>query len=343
MTELLTVRNIVKSFAGPSGMSATLRRQPPPSMRAVDDVSLEVGRREILGLVGESGSGKTTLARCLVRLYEPDSGTATFDGQDIFGASPSQLRQIRRRMQLIYQDPYSSLNPQISVGDAIAEPALVHGLVKGRAASRALAAELLDSVGLAPSDASRRPRQLSGGQRQRVAIARALSVQPELLIADEAVSALDVSVQAQVLNLFADLAEHRQLAMIFVSHQLAVIAQLAQRVAIMYRGRIVETGTTADVFSAPRHPYTSLLLSAHPDVDRPKVRGASSVARDVTVLQPVQGGCRFRDRCSLAQPICADVDPPAVDMGNGHRSWCHVLPTWPVADAGLARPVQEVS
>jgi oligopeptide/dipeptide ABC transporter ATP-binding protein len=342
MSDLLVVRNVVKSFPGPSDMGSTLRRQPRPTVRAVDDVSLDVGRQEILGLVGESGSGKTTLARCLVRLYEPDSGTATFDGQDIFGASPAQLRQIRRRMQLIYQDPYSSLNPQMSVGEAISEPARVHGLVQGGAASRALVDELLDSVGLAGADATRRPRQLSGGQRQRVAIARALAVRPELLIADEAVSALDVSVQAQILNLFADLAEHRQLAMIFVSHQLAVIAQLARRVAIMYRGRIVETGRTAAVFTAPRHPYTSLLLAAHPDVDQPKVRGALAPDRELSVLPSAPGGCRFRDRCELAQPICAEVDPPPVDLGDGHLSWCHVLPTRPAVAATTGLPARGV-
>jgi len=336
MTELLQVRDLVKSFPLPAAISATVRRAPRPSMRAVDGVSLDVGRQEILGLVGESGSGKTTLARCLVRLIEPDSGTATFDGQDVFGANPAQLRLIRRRMQLIYQDPYSSLNPLISVGDAIAEPARVHGLVHGRAGARALVEELLDSVGLSRADAQRRPRQLSGGQRQRVAIARALALQPELLIADEAVSALDVSVQAQILNLFADLAEHRHLAMIFVSHQLAVIAQLAQRVAIMYRGRIVETGSTAAVFTAPQHPYTSLLLAAHPHVDQPKVRGVAAPERDVAAAPPLVGGCRFRDRCALAQAICAEVDPPMVDLGGGHRSWCHVVPAATLAARGTA-------
>jgi oligopeptide transport system ATP-binding protein len=325
MNELLVVRDLVKTFPLPQALAAQVRRQAAPTMTAVDGVSLEVGRREIVGLVGESGSGKTTLARCLVRLIEPDSGSATFDGQDLFGADADHLRAIRRRMQLIYQDPYSSLNPLISVGAAIAEPARVHGLVKRGAAQRALVAELLQSVGLSQNDADRRPRALSGGQRQRVAIARALALQPELLIADEAVSALDVSVQAQVLNLFADLAEHRQLAMIFVSHQLAVIAQLANRVAIMYRGRIVETGSTADVFTRPQHPYTALLLTAHPDIDAPKARGVGVTAqRPVAGLPLTPGGCRFRDRCPIAQPVCADVDPPPIEVGPGHRSWCHM-------------------
>ncbi len=204
--------------------------------------------------------------------------------------------------------------------------------------------DLLESVGLSRTDAHRRPRELSGGQRQRVAIARALALQPDMLIADEAVSALDVSVQAQVLNLFADLAQNRHLAMIFVSHQLAVIAQLAQRVAIMYRGRIVETGATADVFMQPQHPYTSLLLTAHPDVDAPKVRGAgASVEREVTGAPLAAGGCRFRDRCALAQPICTEVDPPPVDLGGGHRAWCHVVPAATLAARDRPSSTEPVS
>ena len=270
MDELLVVRNLVKSFETRNGVGLPFGHRDRDAIRAVDDISFEVDRREILGLVGESGSGKTTVARCLVRLVDPDSGSAFFDGADILGASAQGLKRIRRRMQLIYQDPYSSLNPLIRVGDAIAEPARVHGLVSGRAAADALVLELLDAVGLTKGDARRYPREMSGGQRQRVAIARALALQPEMLIADEAVSALDVSVQAQIINLFADLVENRHVAMVFISHQLAVIAQLAGRVAVMYRGRIVEIGPTPTVYSSPQHPYTALLLAAHPDINQGK-------------------------------------------------------------------------
>ena len=324
MNDLLSVRNVFKSFPARRSIGAVLRRQPGKRIVALDGVSLDLAPREIMGLVGESGSGKTTLARCLVRLVEPDEGEATFDGQDIFGATPTELRAIRRRMQLIYQDPYSSLNPQLRVGEAIAEPARVHGLVHGREAEAALVAELLEAVGLSRTEARRRPRELSGGQRQRVAIARALAVQPELLIADEAVSALDVSVQAQILNLFSTLSRDRELAMVFISHQLAVIAQLAQRVAIMYLGRIVEIGTTAEVFDSPKHPYTALLLAAHPTVDARRHGRSPAFQGEIPSPDAIPKGCRFRSRCPLAVAICAEVDPPPVDLGNGHLSWCHV-------------------
>ena len=317
MDRLLDVHEVVKTF------EAHGERGSGGRVVAVDGVSFAVARQEILGLVGESGSGKTTLVRCLVRLVEADSGTARFDDLDIFSAGPAGLRLIRRRMQLIYQDPYSSLNPVLRVGDSIAEPARVHRLVSSREQERSLVADLLVSVGLHPTDALRRPRELSGGQRQRVAIARALAVQPDLLIADEAVSALDVSVQAQILNLFADLAEKRQLTMIMVSHQLAVIAQLAHRVAIMYLGRIVEIGSTLDVFKRPQHPYTAMLLAAHPDVAHPRRGRVPAAQGELMGIAQVAGGCRFRNRCPMARPVCTEVDPPVADLGGGHLSWCH--------------------
>jgi oligopeptide transport system ATP-binding protein len=326
MEELLTVRDVTKSFVGRSGVGAKFRREPVNKVMALDGVSFDVGRREVLGIVGESGSGKTTLARVLVRLVEPDSGSVAFDGQDVFGAKAGQLRAIRRRMQMIYQDPYSSLNPRLRVGEAMAEPARVHGLVAGRTEEDALVAGLLDAVGLPRSTAGRRPRELSGGQRQRVAIARALAVEPELVIADEPVSALDVSVQAQILNLFLAMSQDRHFAMIFISHQLAVVAHVADRVAIMYLGRIVEIGRIADVFVTPKHPYTALLLAAHPHPDTRDRRRASAFRGDIPTQGDIAAGCRFRGRCPLAQPICAEVDPPPVDVGHGHQSWCHVMP-----------------
>ncbi len=325
MDELLTIRELKKSFA-PGGSRSGRHGDGHGRIIALDGVSLAVTKREVLGLVGESGSGKSTLARCIVRLEEPDAGEAFFDGQDVLAADREALRTIRRRMQLIYQDPYSSLNPRMRVGDAIAEAARVHGLVHGRAAEVAMVAELLDAVGLSTTDARRYPREMSGGQRQRVAIARSLAVQPNLLIADEAVSALDVSVQAQILNLFSSLSSDRHLAMIFISHQLAVIAQLAHRVAVMYLGRIVEIGDTVDVFDNPRHPYTALLLAAHPTLDEPSHRTAPVLQGEMPSPDAIPAGCRFRSRCHLAEAICETVDPPPVEMGNGHTSWCHVLP-----------------
>lgn len=314
MDELLSVIDLKKTF--PIG-----RRR----IVALDGVSLTVNRQEVVGLVGESGSGKSTMARCVVRLTEPDSGQASFDGTDILHADGSALRSIRRRMQLIYQDPYSSLNPRLRVGDAIGEAARFHRLVRGRADEAALVFELLDAVGLSSGDARKFPREMSGGQRQRVAIARSLAVQPELLIADEAVSALDVSVQAQILNLFATLSLERHLAMVFISHQLAVIAQIAQRVAVLYLGRIVEIGNTTDVFTRPRHPYTKLLLDAHPSLDAPTHRRTPVLAGELPSQDDIPSGCRFRSRCPLAEAICAEVDPPPVQVGPGHTTWCHVL------------------
>jgi oligopeptide/dipeptide ABC transporter ATP-binding protein len=335
MPDLLTCRNITKSFAARGGVRASLLRSERRRIVALDSVSISVGAHEVLGLVGESGSGKTTLARCIVRLVEPDSGEATFDGQDVFGATARDLRSIRRRMQLIYQDPYSSLNPRLRIGEAIGEPARVHGLVHGRTEEASRVAELLNAVGLSERDAKRRPRELSGGQRQRVAIARALAVEPDLLIADEAVSALDASVQAQILNLFLALSQDRGLAMIFISHQLAVMAQLAQRVAIMYLGRIVEVGDIIEVFAAPKHPYTALLLSVHPALDAPHRRRSPAFLGEIPSPDDIPKGCRFRSRCPIAEAICAEVDPPAVDVGRGHLSWCHILPTSPRPAEGL--------
>ncbi len=314
MEELLTVKELKKSF--PIG-----RRR----IVALDGVSLTVNKREVLGLVGESGSGKSTMARCVVRLIEPDGGEAFFDGADVLRADSGGLRAIRRRMQLIYQDPYSSLNPRLRVRDAIGEAARVHGIVHDRSTEKALVAELLDAVGLSATDADKYPREMSGGQRQRVAIARSLAVGPELLIADEAVSALDVSVQAQILNLFSSLSLERHLAMVFISHQLAVIAQIAQRVAVMYLGRIVETGSTAEVFMSPRHPYTALLLAAHPSLEEPAHRTTPVLQGDLPSPDNIPSGCRFRSRCHLAEPICAEIDPPRVEVGPGHDTWCHVL------------------
>lgn len=295
---------------------------------ALVDVSFVVGEGETLGLVGESGSGKTTLARALVRLVEPDVGEIEFRGEDVLSARRRALRELRRRMQLVYQDPYRSLNSAQGIGDAIIEPAMVHGLVAKADASVRLE-ELMDQVGLNPSLAARRPAALSGGQRQRVAIARALAAEPEVLIADEAVSALDVSVQRQVLDLFSVLCRDLGLTLIFVSHQLATVAQLCERVAIMYKGALVEIGPTTQVFAQPRHGYTAALIEAHPGGRRLRDRPVPP-----TPLKDSAGsaGCPFHRRCAYARAICAEVAPPTVEITPGHTANCHVLPY----DHGLA-------
>jgi oligopeptide/dipeptide ABC transporter ATP-binding protein len=306
-------------------MAERMRREPPRRAVAVDGVSLEVGRGERLGLVGESGSGKTTLARSILRLIEPDSGSIRFDGQELVGATRSELQSVRRRMQMVFQDPFSSLNPRIKVGTAIAEPALVHGVVAKAEAGEHIT-ELLELVGLPASAAERYPRQLSGGQRQRVAIARALSVQPEFLIADEPVSALDVSIQAQILNLLDDLLDRLGLGMIFIAHQLSVVRHVADRLAIMYLGRIVEIGPTEQVFDDPQHPYTKALLAAAPVPDPSAVRERNATFGDIPSLLRIPSGCRFRTRCAYAEDRCAHEDPRLYELGEAHQAACHVLP-----------------
>jgi ABC-type glutathione transport system ATPase component len=265
-TPIVAVRGLVKRFRLRRSLLDGLRRVPSKSHVAVDDVSFALDRGEILGLAGQSGSGKSTVARCLTRLVTPDAGTIDLEGEDVRAASGARLREVRRRMQMIYQDPYTSLNPRMTVGAAIIEAGRVHRRA-GSENPEKFVSRLLEQVGLASRMALRRPRELSGGQRQRVAIARSLAVGPDVLIADEAVSALDVSVQAQLLNLFIDLRDQLGLSILFISHQLAVLAEVCDRVAIMNQGRIVEIGATTDVFTNPRDAYTRELLAAHPDPD----------------------------------------------------------------------------
>ncbi len=322
---LLAVDDVHKEFAVRRPLLDRLRLKPSERAIAVDGVSLELRRRERLGLVGESGSGKTTLARCILRLIDPDRGSIRFEGRELAGARRGELQKIRRRMQMVFQDPYSSLNPRLKVGAAIAEPALVHGVV-ARDTAREHVERMLDLVGLPARAADRYPRQLSGGQRQRVAIARALSVEPEFLLADEPVSALDVSIQAQILNLLDDLLEELDLTMILIAHQLSVVRHICDRVAIMYLGRIVETGPTAQVFDHPQHPYTKALLEAAPRPD-PRQRHRRPAARgDVPSSLRIPSGCRFRTRCMFAEDRCAAEDPPLGTVAPAQRAACHVLP-----------------
>ena len=275
MTErvpLLRLERLTKSFALRRTVGERIGRSQVEPARAVDDVSFTLHHGEILGLAGESGSGKTTLARCIIRLVEPDSGTIELDGIDVRAARGAQLRELRRRMQMVFQDPYSSLNPRMTVGAALHEAGRVHHR-PGSENGEQFVREALERVHLGAAVAKRRPRELSGGQRQRVAVARALAVGPEVLIADEAVSALDVSVQAQLLNLFLDLRDELGVAILFVAHQLAVIAEVADRVAVMNHGRLVEIGDAGDVLANPQDDYTKALLAAHP---RPRLSGAAS-------------------------------------------------------------------
>ena len=322
---LLEVKDLVKRFRARQSVLERVTFRPPPQAVAVDGVSFSVMKGETLGLVGESGSGKTTVARSVLRLIDPDEGSITFDGVDVSGLSRSELQGVRRRMQMVFQDPYSSLNPRMKVGTAIAEPALVHGVVEKSAAS-AHVKEMLELVGLPASTAERYPRQLSGGQRQRIAIARALSSRPSVLIADEPVSALDVSVQAQILNLLSRLLDELDLTMVFIAHQLSVVRHISNRVAIMYLGRIVETGPTQQVFESPQHPYTKALLDAapHPDPSRRHTRAA--VRGDIPSPFDIPSGCRFRTRCAYAVERSETEDPVLQKVGRDHYAACHVLP-----------------
>lgn len=323
---ILTVDALEKWFDLGRSLSDIILRRAPQRVTAVDGVSLELLPNEVLGIVGESGSGKSTLARCLVALYRPDAGKIVFDGHDVGSAKGHLRRDLHRRMQMVFQDPFTSLNPQMTIGAAILEAAKVHDRLDG--SEDEFVGSLLELVGLSRTLTTRRPNALSGGQRQRAAIARALAVEPDVLIADEAVSALDVSIQAQILNLFSDLSDRLGLAMIFIAHDLAVVSHISHRVAIMYLGRIVEEGPVDTVFRSPRHPYTKALLEAHPD---PYALGAldeeAPITGDIPSPLDVPSGCRFRTRCPYATDVCSSADPVLEPHGDmGRRVACHVLP-----------------
>jgi peptide/nickel transport system ATP-binding protein len=319
-TPLLKVTDLVKHFPAGRGMFGKAR-----VVHAVDGVSLEVRRGEVLGVVGESGCGKSTLGRTLMRLWKPDSGAITFDGVDIAAASPAEMRKLRRRMQMVFQDPYASLNPRMTIGDTLGEPLRFHGVTADAASTARRVGELLSTVGLSASAAGRYPHEFSGGQRQRVAIARALALQPDFIVADEPISALDVNIQAQIINLMMDLRGQFGLTYFFIAHDLAVVRHISDRVLVLHLGKVAELAPSADLFAAPMHPYTRYLISAVPvaDVAAERVRQRMVLAGEAASAIDPPSGCRFRTRCPHAQALCAEMEPMPVEMRPGHFVACH--------------------
>jgi oligopeptide/dipeptide ABC transporter ATP-binding protein len=325
---LLEARGLVKHFpvarAGGRGV-----------VRAVDGVDLVIAEGETHGLVGESGSGKSTVGRLLLRLVPPDAGVARFRGEDLFALPPARLRELRRHLGLVYQDPASALDPRFSARDIVAEPWAIHGMHDLRERQRR-ADELLARVGIDPSVGHRRPGAFSGGQQQRIGIARALALEPSLIVCDEPVSALDVSVRGQIVNLLLDLKAERRLAYLFIAHDLAVVRHVSDRISVMFRGRIVETGTREEVFGRPAHPYTRALLAAM-DPGAGAALARSLPAVDATRLPDAGTGCAYRARCPIAQARCASEAPALVERGQGHPVACH-FPEGEAEQAPASRP-----
>ena len=310
---LLEAENLVKEFPARRG-----------KVHAVSDVSLCIYRGETLALVGESGCGKSTLGRMLLRLIEPTSGRLRYDGQNLLALKPKKMREMRRRMQIIFQDPYASLNPRMSIGRIIEEPLLTHKIGENRQERQSIVHSLMDKVGIRPEFYSRYPHQFSGGQRQRVGIARALALNPELIVCDEPVSALDVSIQAQILNLLRDLQKELGLTYLFISHDLGVVRYISDRVCVMFLGRLCEIGGTKELYQSPIHPYTRFLMESVPKPD-PTLRREEREILTGDIPSPIDppSGCRFHTRCPYAKEICSKEAPPMREFGNGRYAACH--------------------
>ena len=319
---LLEVRHLRKYFPVRSGLLANISAW----VKAVDDVTFEINQGETFGLVGESGCGKTTVGRTILRLMEPTGGEALFEGDSVFDMDVKTLRAARRRMQIVFQDPYSSLNPLMTVGSIVGEPLKVHKLARGPELTERVS-RLLHRVGLRPDQVSCYPHEFSGGQRQRIGIARALALNPKFIVCDEAVSALDVSIQAQIINLLKDLQDEFRLSYLFITHDLNVVQYLAHRVAVMYLGKFVEVASSRAIFSNPKHPYTQALLSANPLPDPTVKRERVLLSGDVPSPLNPPSGCRFHTRCPQVMDHCRTTDPPLIhiDVPDGeHKVWCHL-------------------
>ena len=317
---IVEVRNLKKYFPVGAGLFSA----GSEAVRAVDDVSFSIRRGETFGLVGESGCGKSTTGRSILRLIEPTSGEVRFDGKDLLSLGVDELRRLRRDMQIIFQDPYSSLNPRMTVGKIIEEPLIIHK-IGNREGRKSRAQELLRLVGLEPEHAGRYPHEFSGGQRQRIGIARALALNPKFIVCDEPVSALDVSVQAQIVNLLQDLQAQFGLTYLFVSHGLSVVEHISTRVGIMYLGKLVEVGSSREIFHNPLHPYTRALLSAIPIPDPTHRRQRLPLTGDIATAIEPPSGCRFRTRCPLAERRCAELEPHLVEVSPDHFVACMVV------------------
>lgn len=316
---LVEARNLKKYF--PLGGVLGPRHE---EVKAVDGVSFSIRRGETFGLVGESGCGKSTTARCILRLIEPTSGEVSFEGRDLLSLSADELRRLRRDFQIIFQDPYSSLNPRMRVGQIIEEPLIIHRIGTGEQ-RRQRVKELLGMVGLESEHANRYPHEFSGGQRQRIGIARALALSPKFIVCDEPVSSLDVSVQAQIVNLLQDLQEQLGLTYLFVSHGLSVVEHISTRVGIMYMGKLVEIAPSREIFHNSLHPYTRALLSAIPVPDPSRRRERVALAGEIPAATAPPSGCRFRTRCPISEPRCAEVEPEMVEVSPGHFVACLVV------------------
>ncbi len=319
---ILQVRGLKKYFPVRSGLFSKISAW----VKAVDDVTFDIYPGETFGLVGESGCGKTTVGRTILRLMEPTSGEAIFEGNNIFDMNSKTLRATRRRMQIVFQDPYSSLNPRMTVGSIVGEPLLVHKLAKGQDLTDNVY-QLLNKVGLRPEHYSRYPHEFSGGQRQRIGIARALALNPKFIVCDEAVSALDVSIQAQIINLLKDLQDEYHLSYLFITHDLNVVEYIANRIAVMYLGKLAEVAPSETLFSNPKHPYTKALLSANPQPDPTVHQERILLSGDVPSPLDPPSGCRFHTRCPEVMDHCKTTEPPIIQIGkpeDNHKVWCHL-------------------